>query len=697
MSEMTLANLLSAPARQPTLSGEIVYLTGETLFFSEDRAISFQMSEGVSNGQLLGGAFSASCSLTLHNADGYFTDARSLSGAQIRVNLCLGDFVFPLCVFFVSKAASQEGDLRLILTGHDALGVAFESAFSDEFVYPLTLGELASQLASLSGFALAADFPNADVVISSRPDWGNISIRQALAYTAGAAGCFAAVNRMGRLEFRSLCPGKAPYSISPDVTLSREYGEKVFGPLTALSIACKGAPRGTEPLLFQLDGTAPSNQNCLYLSNHPLFPYQGEHTEILAQGLLSALEGLSYTQAKIQWRGDPGLLLGDPVAISDTQGNITHTIITRQSLSFSRGFSMQSDCTVQENIQSAGRIFTSAGALNAAMLSGFINGAIIQDGSIAARSLIAGCITALQLAANAITTEKIAADAVTADKIAGDAITAHHLSANAIQAHHLSTDALSAVDAHIQSADIDWAEIDALNAAVSQMTQAAIGTADVDFARIKDLAAGTAIITKGSAGELYIAKLAVTEANLLSLSVGELLVKGADGGFYALTVDENGDVITARKQIGNEDILHQGIHGGEKIMEGTITAATLNVQDIFGESAIIQSLIAAKLDVDSLFSREATLQKINALDITGNESIRLYVKQQEELSVYLRVTENGLEIGKVEDSAKFRADNRTLEVTNIKTERLGIAQRMSQGEEWAWVAAASGLGLKYVG
>ena len=132
-------------------------------------------------------------------------------------------------------------------------------------------------------------------------------------------------------------------------------------------------------------------------------------------------------------------------------------------------------------------------------------------------------------------------------------------------------------------------------------------------------------------------------------------------------------------------------------MEGTITAATLNVQEIFGESAVIQSLIAANLNVDSLFSRQATLQIINALDITGNESIRLYVQKQEELSVYLRVTENGLEIGKIEDSAKFRADNRTLEVTNIKTERLGIAQRMSQGEEWAWMAAGSGLGLKYVG
>ena len=71
--------------------------------------------------------------------------------------------------------------------------------------------------------------------------------------------------------------------------------------------------------------------------------------------------------------------------------------------------------------------------------------------------------------------------------------------------------------------------------------------------------------------------------------------------------------------------------------------------------------------------------------------------QQEELNVYLRVTQDGLEIGRAGDPARFRADNRTLEVTNIKTERLGITQAMSQQEEWAWIAARSGLGLKYIG
>ncbi len=697
MSQPSLSALLSAPARQPSLSGEITCLTGETLLFSGDRAMAFQMNEGVSSGQLLGGAFSAACTLTLHNADGYFTHARSLFGAKVRVNLCLEEYAAPLCVFFVSRVSAQEGDLRLLLSGSDALGTAFESTFTDEFVYPLTLGALAAQLAALSGFSLTADFPNAETEISARPDWGDISIRQALAYTAGAAGCFAAMSRMGQLEFRPLRPQKAEYALAPALTLSREYGEKVFGPLTALSISCKGAPRGTPPLLFKTDDAAPSPQNSLQLSNHPLFAHQATHTAALAQGLLSALSGLSYTQARVLWRGDPALLLGDPVSIADTAGNITHTLITRQSLSFSRGFSMQSDCTAQKTLSSAGRIFTSAGALNAAMLSGFVSGAIIQDGSIAARSLIAGCITALQLAANAVTSEKIAADAVTADKIAANAVSADAIAADAVSARHLSADALSAVDAHLQSADIDWAAIDSLNAAVAQITQAALDTAEIDFARIRDLAADTAIITKGSAGELYIAKLAVTEANLLSLSVGELLLKGEDGGLYALSVDENGAVITSRKRIENEDLKDQSIHGGEKILAGSISAAALNVQEIFGESAVIQSLMAAHLDVDALFSREATLRKINALDITGNESIRLYVQKQEELSVYLRVTATGLEIGRAEDSAKFRADNRTLEVTNIKTERLGIAQRMSQGEEWAWIAAASGLGLKYVG
>ncbi|HML46868.1 MAG TPA: phage tail spike protein, partial [Clostridia bacterium] len=186
--------------------------------------------------------------------------------------------------------------------------------------------------------------------------------------------------------------------------------------------------------------------------------------------------------------------------------------------------------------------------------------------------------------------------------------------------------------ATIQEANIDWAAITTLSAAFASIVNTSIGTADIDWAHIKDLATDTAIITQGVGGEMYIAKLAVTEANLVSLTVGELVVKGADGGFYAISVDAEGNITSTRKQVGNTDVADVSINAGEKLIEGTVTAATLNVQDIFADHAIIRSLIAANLDVDTLFAREATIAALNAADITGNEYLRLMVSSKADAS-----------------------------------------------------------------
>ena len=262
---------------------------------------------------------------------------------------------------------------------------------------------------------------------------------------------------------------------------------------------------------------------------------------------------------------------------------------------------------------------------------------------------------------------------------------------------HLSAAIATITKAHLTDADITWAEISSLTATIAAIASTQIGTADIDWAHIKDMVTQQAIITAGEAGELYITRLAVTEANMVSLTVGELVVKGEDGSFYALTVDEDGNIDTEKKEIENSDVADGSIHGGEKLIDGSVTAQTLNAQDIFGDSAVIRQLIAENLDVDTLFARQATLDKINALDITGNESIRLYVENQQQISTWVRITEDGLEIGKEGDTARFQADNRTLSVANVKTERVGIAQTLDQDEEWAWIATKSGLGLKYIG
>ena len=178
--------------------------------------------------------------------------------------------------------------------------------------------------------------------------------------------------------------------------------------------------------------------------------------------------------------------------------------------------------------------------------------------------------------------------------------------------------------ANINNAEIDWASIGQLQADIAKLVNANIQTADIDWAQIKDLTAGTAIIEKGVNGKLYVADLAVTEANMASLTVGELIVKGADGCFYALSIAEDGTVTTEKKSVGDADIGDNSVSGG-KLIEKTITARELNVASIFADEALVGAITAANIDVSSLFAAEAFISQLNAVDISGNESLRLVV------------------------------------------------------------------------
>ena len=178
--------------------------------------------------------------------------------------------------------------------------------------------------------------------------------------------------------------------------------------------------------------------------------------------------------------------------------------------------------------------------------------------------------------------------------------------------------------ANINNAEIDWASIGQLQADIAKLVNANIQTADIDWAQIKDLTAGTAIIEKGVNGKLYVADLAVTEANKARLTVGELIVKGADGCFYALSIAEDGTMTTEKKSVGDADIGDNSVSGG-KLIEKTITARELNVASIFADEALVGAITAANIDVSSLFAAEAFIAQLNAVDISGNESLRLVV------------------------------------------------------------------------
>lgn len=204
----------------------------------------------------------------------------------------------------------------------------------------------------------------------------------------------------------------------------------------------------------------------------------------------------------------------------------------------------------------------------------------------------------------------------------------------AAQIQDLQAQVAKIVTADIGTMDVDWANIASLSAVIANITAAKVGEIDIDFARIKDLVAGKTIFTQGEAGELYIADLAVTEGNMVRLSLGQLLLKGADGGYYEVVVGEDGEV-TARKSDVTEAIDDGQLSGG-KLIDGSITAAKLNAKDIFADNAIIRQLMAANIDVDTLFSREATINAINAMDIMANSQLRVFVDGQNALNEQLK-------------------------------------------------------------
>lgn len=248
----------------------------------------------------------------------------------------------------------------------------------------------------------------------------------------------------------------------------------------------------------------------------------------------------------------------------------------------------------------------------------------IPNGSVSGNKIMNGTADGSILRNATIQYAKIAVAAI--EQLSAKSIDALVARIEKITAESIDTDKLAAElarinEAFIKKANIQWAEVGNLSAEIAKVTNATIKTADIDWAQIKDLVANQAIITEGVGGKLMISRLAVTEANMVSLTTGELVVKGEDGSFYAISVDENGKVITTLKQINNADVEDLSINAGEKIIEGTVTAACLNATDIFADNAMIRELMAANIDVDTLVSREAFIAKLATSLIVGGKTL----------------------------------------------------------------------------
>ena len=658
MSELSEA--LRAAERTLALRGRLTFPSGASRELTGAEILSYTIKEGTGDGLLPGAVLASSHRLELANAAGEWLENGSLRAGQVWAGTTVqielgarlegGDWTWtPLGVFLVDEASGAEGGGSLTLSGSDSVASELSMPMEDALTYPATLADVWRQAVARTRYTWSGTVPNGGAVIDAAPDWKGSSVRQTLAAAAMAAGCFVRVDRSGSLELVPCRDERAPIEITAESYLSLSHLDRRFGPVRCLRVTPVSGEGGqAEALTFSASGASPHSGNTLRIENNPLFRAGAAHLRALSEGTLAVLEGLTLRAASFRWRGDPALRVGDPIRVTDRRGNAIETRVLRQTLRFAGGFSAEIACDVART-DDAGvpRAITPEGGVNANLLTGTVDGGLLAAESVLARSIAAEAITAEKLAAASVSTAALQAGSVTAEKLDADSVNAQVLTAVTariaqLAAGEITADALYAALAEIARAEIGSARINSaqlLEACIgtaqiadAAITRAKLGSAAVGTAQIALGAITAALIENGAVGTVQIADGSITDAKIVALTADKitagtlaaqrLLLRGEGGLFYEINAQAGG--LTASQLSAAE--YRQAI-SGTALVARSVTADRLAAHTITANELAAHTITAAEIDVAALFAAEATVHALNAMDIRGNEFLKLSVKE----------------------------------------------------------------------
>ncbi|NLD59229.1 MAG: hypothetical protein GX647_06210 [Clostridiales bacterium] len=635
---------LNAPARRLMVRGALTLPTGRAVPLSGADVLELTIDEGVDDGMLLGAVLSARHLMKLKSEGGAWLpggeklQSDELNGATVQLELGAEGEFRPLCAFVVAEAEGEARSASVTVSGYDSMAEETAGAFADNLAYPATLLQIVRHIVGKTRYPLPSSVPNGGAVVSKRPGWGTLSVRQALGYALALAGAFARVNRAGAMEILPVYRPGAPVSeIGAAAVLKRVHAFSDFGPLNALRGTSARGEDG-EGEIAEIEAVADPSKpvaswNALDLGANPLLVAGTAGAENLLRGALNAMAGMELCRASFRFRGDPTLLIGDGVLIDGAR-----SVLTRQKLTLSRGFSAECELGAPDTGQNALRAITPEGALNAARLTGTVDGGLLAAESVTAGAIRAGSVTAGKLAAGSVTAEKLAAGSVTAGKLDAATVDARVATIARAEIAAAEIDGARIADASILTAKIQDAAI----------TGAKIGTAAVGTAKIALGAITAALIANGAIGTAQIADASITSAKVVdlnadaitagTLSVERLLLRGADGLFLAINATDEG--LTAQ-QLSEEE--YENRISGTVLVAKSVTAAKIAAETITGNEIAANAITSDKLDVQELFAAEAVIDHLNTYDVRNDDRIALTVGGVRK--TYLRVVEGGVEIG----------------------------------------------------
>ncbi|MDU6980793.1 MAG: hypothetical protein E6361_05500 [Clostridium perfringens] len=518
------------------------------------------------------------------------------------VGLYIGDDIeyIPLGVFTVIKT-SVKGKFINLECVDNMLGL--EKVYFSDLSYPADINDIAKEICKKAGVKLASKLPNYRVNKIE-----GYSLREAIGFIASLCGSFARFNRIGDLEVRDYEVVKQEMTPHNLFKLDIEANECIIKKVIA--------KKGEEELST---GTDDGNK---IVFNNPII------TKEILSDIYTKYNGFKYIPYTAKWKGNPAIMAGDILNLTDLNGNKYNALIMEQKFTYKNGISSEVKAKGKTRQDSS---FDSKGSVAQSMERYSIEQANIKKALIDKASI--NDLTAVDAKIQRLYTDDLTA-------IRADIVNLNSKKANIVE--------LNSIKADLQQAIIGKANITDLNAAVGKINVLESKTASIENALNKNLTAENIATGAITAGSGIIAEGAIGDAEISSLSVNKLKVGDITTSKHRIVSADGTIEIVGNQILINRNNVNRVILGEYRKTDGT-TDYGLLIRDKDGKTIM--------LDSDGVHNAGITNGAIDNNKVADNANIsgnKLDIN-----SVIREVNNNGTETIK---GTKVTVGDRTLEV-----------------------------------
>lgn len=518
------------------------------------------------------------------------------------VGLYIGDDIeyIPLGVFNVIKT-SVKGKFINLECVDNMLGL--EKVYFSDLSYPADINDIAKEICKKAGVNLASKLPNYRVNKIE-----GYSLREAIGFIASLCGSFARFNRIGDLEIRDYEVVKQEMTPHNLFKLDIEANECIIKKVIA--------KKGEEELST---GTDDGNK---IVFNNPII------TKEILSDIYTKYNGFKYIPYTAKWKGNPAIMAGDILNLTDLNGNKYNALIMEQKFTYKNGISSEVKAKGKTRQDSS---FDSKGSVAQSMERYSIEQANIKKALIDKASI--NDLTAVDAKIQRLYTDDLIA-------IRADIVTLNSQKASIIE--------LNSVRADLQQAIIGKANITDLNAAVGKINVLESKTASIENALNKNLTAENIATGAITAGSGIIAEGAIGDAEISSLSVNKLKVGDITTSKHRIVSADGTIEIVGNQILINRNNVNRVILGEYRKTDGT-TDYGLLIRGKDGKTIM--------LDSDGVHNAGITNGAIDNNKVADNANIsgnKLDIN-----SVIREVNNNGTETIK---GTKVTVGDRTLDV-----------------------------------